>query len=101
MGGQCGGAPPNEKAATRRRGSGRSRKPSATGESYTETTTTARQPQPGEITCYSGLECTGWLTPRNGRFLAFRADGSFIGAFANSKLAASSIYGAMRPRGQA
>lgn len=96
---QRGGTPPNEKAAARGKGSGQSHKPSTT-RAYTAKHSRARQAEPGEITVYSGRDLTGWLQPRNGRWLAFAADGRFLGSHSSDKIGARAIYETSRPGGE-
>ena len=54
---------------------------------------------PGEITCYDGRACTGWLVPRGTGWLAYAASGKFLGQFGSDKLGARAIYEASRPGG--
>lgn len=62
----------------------------------TISTRTIRQ-QDGEVAVYDGLTCTGWLQPKNGGWLAFTAEGKFLGSHASDRIAARAVYQGRRP----
>lgn len=56
---------------------------------------------PGEIAIYDGLAYVGHLVPKGTGYLAFTAQGDFLGLRTSSRVAASLVYQGRRPGGAA